>query len=722
MNSIASYGTHIFGGELLYTHISGNTYKVTLTLYGDCGATNDIFQSLYIAKPNVNVYINDVLYQKRTFKVESAGVEVSPVCPEQIMNTTCNGGILPGVKKFVYADTITLSGPAKWRFIFTGNMNTTQAGRSSNITNISGGGSSVMQLEAALDNTNGNNSSPQYSTIPTPFYCVNVEEQYNHGAIDADGDSLAFSLVPGINAALDPLLSGGVSYISPASETSPIITDPGAFVFNILNGQITFTTPLSQDALVVCQVDEYRNGALVGTSKREMTFIVLSDCEGTPPGTKITDLVGGTISGKNVVNICIGTPSLSFNIPVINPDNDITVVTPKNVPAGALLTVSNNNTTHPSMSFSWKTDTLPPGVYTFYVTIHNNHCPISNTQTVAYTINVAPIPTLSVHQLSATGCVRQANMQYNLAYGFLPRTLTIRQGGKMVKTYTDTTGIITDSLPPGTYTAIASSDPLCTTGITFSIADSGTLPVTAPNQSLCVGQPSAPLYIEPAGNNATIVWFDGQGNILEQAPTPNTSVAGTYNWTVVQTYRACTSERIPVTVTVHPLPVPQILNVPQSVCFGDTMLLEATGGTSYSWSPTDILFAGKNGELYTRITIPVTVTVVATDEYNCVDSTTATYGNIEACCNFAFPNSFTPNGDGKNDGYRVITYGNMMHFRLQIYNRWGQIVYSSLDPLASWDGKQYGTPCPIGTYFYYMQAECLTGHKETHKGDITLVR
>src|SRR5882757_1028004 len=89
------FANHVFGGELLYKYVSGNTYTLTLTLYGDCGTSNPgAFNLLPIDTPLIRVYHGN--YQDSFHvilrPVANNGVEVSPVCPGQLSNTTCNGG------------------------------------------------------------------------------------------------------------------------------------------------------------------------------------------------------------------------------------------------------------------------------------------------------------------------------------------------------------------------------------------------------------------------------------------------------------------------------------------------------------------------------------------------------------------------------------------------------------------------------------------------------
>jgi gliding motility-associated-like protein len=718
--SFSSYASHIFGGELLYSHLSGNTYKITLTLYADCGAPISIFNTLYTSSPLLLIYDNASPYDSFRLSPEVLGLEVSPVCTAQLMNTACNGGSLPGVRKFVYAYTVALPGPSsKWRFIFTGDMGASFTGRSNNISNINNwGGGSIMQLEATLNNTLSPNSSPLYSSVPTPYYCLGVESEYNQGAIDPDGDSLAFSMVPGIEAST----GASVAYIPPYTATHPLSTEPGNFIFNPLNGQVSFNANIIQNALVVNQVSEYRGGVLIGTSRREMTFVITNNCGSDVPSVSVSNIHGGTLTGKNTINVCVGTPYLAFTLGLLNPAGDTAIFTVSSVPSSASLALANNNTPNPSGNFTWNTSTIPIGVYTFYLSVKNNHCPISFRQTVAYTINIVATPTVNAKALSPTQCVHQAYVQYNLANGYLPRKLTVKQGGQVIKTYTDNTGVVIDSLPAGDYIVEASCNTQCAVDTSFSITDSGTLPLSPVVRSLCIGDPQEQLFIPPAGNGASFIWYDGNHKVLPEAPTPVTAAPGSFLWYVVQQYKVCTSEKVTVQANVHALPVPEVVSRPAHICYGDSILLLASGGVSYTWSPEELLSKNRSGQLVVRMVSPVVLTVKATDINGCSDTASVTYENIEKCCGYVYPNAFTPNADGLNDGFRVIPQGNTMYYMLAVYNRWGERVFLTWDPQQYWNGEFNNVACPTGTYFYYFKSKCLTGPLEEHQGDVTLIR
>ena len=69
----------------------------------------------------------------------------------------------------------------------------------------------------------------------------------------------------------------------------------------------------------------------------------------------------------------------------------------------------------------------------------------------------------------------------------------------------------------------------------------------------------------------------------------------------------------------------------------------------------------------------------------------------------AVPNVFTPNGDGKNDEFRVA-YRSLREFHCWVYNRWGKLVYEWTDPAKGWDGTINGRPASEGAYYYVIRA------------------
>lgn len=91
---------------------------------------------------------------------------------------------------------------------------------------------------------------------------------------------------------------------------------------------------------------------------------------------------------------------------------------------------------------------------------------------------------------------------------------------------------------------------------------------------------------------------------------------------------------------------------------------------------------------------------------------------------FFIPNSFSPNGDGKNDFWEVFVYktSSVTSFSLNILNRWGQAIYSTNSLDGGWDGKINNAPVTEGIYFYDVIINYSDNQIERQTGSLTLIR
>jgi gliding motility-associated-like protein len=86
------------------------------------------------------------------------------------------------------------------------------------------------------------------------------------------------------------------------------------------------------------------------------------------------------------------------------------------------------------------------------------------------------------------------------------------------------------------------------------------------------------------------------------------------------------------------------------------------------------------------------------------------------------PNAFSPNGDGNNDLFKILSAGYKKLKTFKIFNRWGEQLFSTTDFKNGWDGNQGGKPCEIGTYFWVVTAVDLEDKEKLIKGDLILIR
>lgn len=724
--SSSTRADHILGGELLYKHLSGNSYSISLTLYGECSGGS--FPHLKSAQPHINI-----LNERGTFYtlILSEDInqrqEVTNVCPSEKNNTSCVNptGTIPGATKFVYSAITQLEPAEQWRLLFAGHMDNSgksQSGLShyiSNITNNTGFGVHLY-LEATLNNAKQNNSSPVYTVDPTPFYCVNIQQQYNQGAVDTDKDELRFKLVP-------PVDINGIEtkYVSPYSPTYPFSTQSNIVNYNERTGQMSFTPNKTEVVLVVNKVEEYRDNELMGSSMRAMTFFMRNNCNNQAPNGNIDQsTVQGGLLHENTIHLCDTNNMVSFSIPVSDNNNDNINVSLSNIPNGANVNVTGNNTISPEIIFNWDMHGVAAGLYTFYATYTDGVCPVPGKQIVAYSVYVAEPFSIFHEVLSPTNCKYKQFVQFHVEGGILPRKIDVRDNtGEIIASYTDNNYELKDSFATGSYRVKVYSENLpCSTDYNFEVTDYGTYPDPPEFEDIhhCLYETTIELNPSPAPEGV-VNWYDINGNKLDNTPVYHTDSVQTYSWPVNQTVKVCPSVFDTFDVSIHPYPNIDIVNKGGHACIGDGMYLEATGGIRYEWQPADkIVYYNKKP--FTYVYEPSTYIVTGYSEYECSTKDTLVFDDIEPCCLFTYPTAFTPNNDGHNDGWHPVTYGNVDFYLLSVYNRWGQRVFTSSDPKEKWNGRANGQPCELGTYHYLLRARCVTGKEELGKGDFVLLR
>lgn len=161
-------------------------------------------------------------------------------------------------------------------------------------------------------------------------------------------------------------------------------------------------------------------------------------------------------------------------------------------------------------------------------------------------------------------------------------------------------------------------------------------------------------------------------------------------------------------VDTDPLPN---LGPNRELCVGDTIQLYPGLYASYLWqdnSTNDRFVVNQTG------TYSVTVT-------NACGSASDDVTIRSVDCVILFPNAFTPNGDGRNDYFKILNAFNLTDYTLTIYNRWGQLVYSTTDFRQGWDGQLKGLPQDPGMFVYYSSYK-KDNIPVTTKGTFILIR
>jgi gliding motility-associated-like protein len=119
------------------------------------------------------------------------------------------------------------------------------------------------------------------------------------------------------------------------------------------------------------------------------------------------------------------------------------------------------------------------------------------------------------------------------------------------------------------------------------------------------------------------------------------------------------------------------------------------------------------------------IQLIATSELGCSDTMNYELIVFPEILIYA-PNTFTPDGDEFNQGWRVYMEGiDLQDFNLTVYNRWGEIVWESNDISVEWDGTygQNGRPVQDGTYTWFIRAsDALNDDKYEYNGHVNIIR
>ncbi|MDO6435219.1 gliding motility-associated C-terminal domain-containing protein [Flavitalea sp. BT771] len=177
----------------------------------------------------------------------------------------------------------------------------------------------------------------------------------------------------------------------------------------------------------------------------------------------------------------------------------------------------------------------------------------------------------------------------------------------------------------------------------------------------------------------------------------------------------------PITMIVHPRPeITMAENV--TIARGKSIRLtpSVTGAiTIYQWTPPAGL---DNPDLADPVAAPLVTTdyqLQVTADNGCTASGKTTV-NVSSA--IQMPGAFTPNGDGRNDLFRIPPSSPQKIISFAVYNRWGQMIFFTTNSGSGWDGTFNGQQQPAGSYVWKIDYEDATGARRLVSGTVMLVR
>jgi gliding motility-associated-like protein len=272
----------------------------------------------------------------------------------------------------------------------------------------------------------------------------------------------------------------------------------------------------------------------------------------------------------------------------------------------------------------------------------------------------------------------------------------------------------------GNYSAFFpnSSTQGCDSTATLNLNITGFPTVNVSSVSGTCGQPNG---------TATAIATGGSGNY---AYTWSNGATGSFisglssgNYSVVATDQNGCSSASQVIVSTTPASGVTLTSNDTILGLNQTATLQILGGATYNWTPSTGLSCDDCFSVIASPTVSTTYTVTGTDSVGCPYLRVINV-IVDIVCNELFvPDIFSPNGIGNSENEKLCVYSNCIKsMNLGIYNRWGELIFSTDNQNDCWDGTHKGVPVMTGVYSYRLFVEQFDGEKIEKTGTITLTR
>ncbi|QHL86658.1 T9SS type B sorting domain-containing protein [Nibribacter ruber] len=149
---------------------------------------------------------------------------------------------------------------------------------------------------------------------------------------------------------------------------------------------------------------------------------------------------------------------------------------------------------------------------------------------------------------------------------------------------------------------------------------------------------------------------------------------------------------------------------------GQAVTLRGSGGATYLWTPATGLSSATVANPAASPIFTTTYTLQVTDANGCTDTDEVT---VTVIGGLKIVNTFSPNGDGVNETWDLGNVSNFPDISIEIFNRWGQRVYTSKGYATPWDGTYNGKALPVDTYYYIIR---LNQEENPLKGSVTIIK
>jgi gliding motility-associated-like protein len=197
----------------------------------------------------------------------------------------------------------------------------------------------------------------------------------------------------------------------------------------------------------------------------------------------------------------------------------------------------------------------------------------------------------------------------------------------------------------------------------------------------------------------------------------------TINYVVTATNGGC-SESLQQTINVEPIPTNVTAGSDKEVVAGESVILDGKANGSnltYRWSPVAGLDdpTSPTPKASPQVDTKYTLTVTSTTDVATPCAETATV-NVTVLHSPVPPNTFTPNNDNINDTWEIKYLDRFRTSTIKVFNRKGELVFTSVGYGIPWDGRYNGKDLPVGTYYYIIDPNHV--NLKVTSGSVNLIR
>jgi gliding motility-associated-like protein len=343
------------------------------------------------------------------------------------------------------------------------------------------------------------------------------------------------------------------------------------------------------------------------------------------------------------------------------------------------------------------------------------------TDTISFPVTVPELVHITSVNIDSPVCNGDCNAQITVQHS----------GGTSPYSYqwndpNNQTGNMADSLCAGNYQVIITDKNGCTVTGNYSIVNpplltQQLLSTPAYCHGDCIG--TASTLVSGGVPGYTYLWSDPNS---QTSSTATDLCQGTYHVTVTDN-NGCSINGVVNVNYSDSIPVVDVSADDSTLFYGQSTVLHATpnsAGATYSWTPQNSLNNAAIANPTASPTDTTVYTVIFTDQNGCSNTDSIEIQIRPVTCEepeIFIPNAFSPNHDNQNEVLYVR--GNTIStMELKVFDRWGELVFSSNDPKSGWDGTYKGKAADPGVFVYYLKVVCYNKEEFFKKGNITLIR